>query len=72
MHNPYDKNDLNDLPHTDEEIDEYELYYGEHAVIEPHEHKPKIPGPLSRRPVFQLGTAFFFHGVTVSYFHLHA
>lgn len=59
MHNGTDKHELNDMPHTDEDIDEFELYYGEHAVAEIHETKPKTPGPLSRRPSFNSAMPFF-------------
>lgn len=34
------------------DIDEYDLYFGESAVTEQAEEKPKQPGPLSRRPSF--------------------
>lgn len=35
---------------SDEDIDEYDLYYGENADIEISVKSTKTPGPLSRRP----------------------
>lgn len=44
--------------HPEKEFDEYELYYGENAVIEPEINQVKLPGPLSRRPSLSSAVPF--------------
>lgn len=51
--------DRQDNPvHPVKEFDEYELYYGENAVIEPDIKQEKPPGPLSRRPSLSSAVPF--------------
>lgn len=44
---------------AEDEIDEYELYYGKYAVKEYCDEKSAKPGPLSRRPLFTSTYPFF-------------
>lgn len=50
MNKESDKKIKHNQEHTGDEIDEYELYYGEDAPVETGSESEKEPGPLSRRP----------------------
>lgn len=50
MNNGSDKNREHVFGHADDEVDEYELYYGEDAPGESGNETKKLSGPLSRRP----------------------
>ncbi len=54
-----DKPESKDSQYPDKVIDEYDLYYGENAVIELVYVKPDLPGPLSRRPSFSSAIPLF-------------
>jgi len=62
MHNGSDKTGENSSQEIDQdngrEIDEYELYFGESATVEPAADNPADPGPLSRRPLFSSAIPF--------------
>lgn len=52
MHNKTGRKAKHNPENSDNEIDEYELYYGEKALHETEEAREKQPGPLSRHPAY--------------------
>lgn len=63
MNRESEKERQKDITQSDQEIDEYDLYYGESAENEPVRETEVKKGPLSRRPSFSSAIPFLFFSI---------